>query len=225
MAELQLSPGTVVVDVGCGPGTDLAAMTEVGCADGLVIGLDVDPQMLVAAAGRVPAVVALAAGDAHQLPLTSASVDRVRTDRALQHMHDPTRVLAEFFRVLRPGGIAVLAEPDWGTFVVDASRGDVSRRFVDFTCYEVVRNDIVGREVGRLGVAAGFVAMNVAAFPTVIRDFASADKIFGLTRNALAAVEAGYINRTEAEAWLVGLKAGPMLAAVTLFVTTLAKAR
>jgi len=85
------------------------------------------------------------------------------------------------------------------------------------------REEHIGRQVARLGVEAGLVTRNVIAFPALLRDFATADKIFGLTRNALAAVESGYLGREEAETWIADLATGVVLAAVTLFVTTLSK--
>lgn len=136
-------------------------------------------------------------------------------------MEQPDLVLTEFRRVLRPGGIAVLAEPDWGTLVIDGGRADVAACFVRYTCAEVVRNATIGREVARLGVAAGFAVHNVVAFATVIREFVAVDKIFGLTRNAHAAAGAGYLTLENADAWLGQLQSGPTLATLTLFSTTL----
>jgi ubiquinone/menaquinone biosynthesis C-methylase UbiE len=82
LAELDLSPGMVLVDVGCGPGTDLRAMAQRAAPTGLVLGLDRDRQMLGAATVRLSRVASLAAADAHRLPLTSGVVDRLRTDRS-----------------------------------------------------------------------------------------------------------------------------------------------
>jgi len=223
VAELGLARGIVVVDVGCGPGTDLPTMAETIGPTGLAVGVDLDPTMLGRAARRESANTALVAGDAHRLPFRSATVERIRTDRALQHMADPRLVLSDFRRVLRPAGLAVIAEPDWGTLVIDAARSDASDAFVQYTCREVVRNAVIGRKVARLGAEAGFVVDDVVAFPTVVREFESADKVFGLTRNALAAAEAGYLDIDEARRWVGDLEAGPVLVAVTLFVTTLRK--
>lgn len=221
LSEMSLAPGVRVVDVGCGPGADLLDPAALVAPGGLVVGLDVDPQMLAAAAGRTSSGVALVAGDAHSIPLTSRCIDRIRTDRSLQHMRDPRLVLQEFRRVLVPGRIAVLAEPDWRTLVIDGGRPDIASRFVDYTCEQVVHNATVGREVARLGRDAGFLVSNVVAFPTVLRDFEQADKLLGFTRNAHAAAAAGYLTEDQADDWLEDLHRGPFLTAVTLFVTTL----
>lgn len=221
LAEMRLAPGGRAVDVGCGPATDLQDVADLVAPDGVVVGLDFDRRMLAAAAHRSAGGAALVAGDAHTLPLASGSINRLRTDRAFQHVNDPRLVLQEFHRVLAPGGVAVLAEPDWGTLVIDGGSPEVGKRFVDYTCERVVRNATVGREIGRLGQSAGFGVRKIVAFPTVLRDFEEADHIFGLTRNAHAATRAGYLAEDEADEWLADLLRGPILAAVTLFVTTL----
>src|SRR5579859_1577276 len=46
------------------------------------------------------------------MPVASAQFDRVRTDRATQHMQHPERALAEMWRVLRLR-VLVLVEPEW----------------------------------------------------------------------------------------------------------------
>lgn len=94
--------------------------------------------------------------------------------------------------------------------------------FVSYTCERLVRNAIVGREIGRLGQDAGFALRDIVAFPTALRDVMHADQIFGLTRNARAATAAGNLAQDEIQQWLADLTRGPVLAAVTLFVTTLA---
>src|SRR5579875_3450846 len=209
LSEMSLVGGMTVVDVGCGPGTDLADAAALVSPRGLVIGLDRDERMLAAAARREPRPqagrIALVAADAHSIPLQSNCIDRIRTDRALQHMRNPRSVLQEFRR----------------TLLIDGGCREVASRFVDFTCEQVVRNATIGREFARLGQEAGLVVADVAAFSTVLRDFVQADKIFGFTRNAHAAAEAGHLTRREGDAWVAELRRGPMLVAVTLFVTTL----
>ena len=63
-------------------------------------------------------------GDIHAVGLPDASVDRVHTDRVLQHVADPAGVLAEVARVLRPGGLFGLVEnvsPDPSIMTDDAA--------------------------------------------------------------------------------------------------------
>jgi ubiquinone/menaquinone biosynthesis C-methylase UbiE len=223
LESLELGPEQVVLDIGCGPGTDLAAMAAFVAPDGVVIGVDNDERMVNEAAQRTADLlgVEVRRGDAHALPLADASVDRARTDRVLQHVADPAAAVADIARVLRPGGLVVFAEPDWGTLVVDA--GDdvgrsVSREFASWTCEQVVRNATVGRSLARHASGAGLLVRAVSAYPSVWTTFETADRVLGLTRNSASAVEGGYVDATDRDAWLAGLAAGPVVAAVSLFV-------
>ncbi|WP_406630639.1 methyltransferase domain-containing protein [Amycolatopsis sp. WGS_07] len=221
LAALDLRPGLTVLDVGCGPGTDLPAMAEAVTSSGSVIGVDAEPRMVEAAASVSRASVRL--GDAHALPLADASVDRARADRMVQHVADPAAVFAELHRVLRPGGLACVAEPDWDSLVVDPGERATNRAFNRFVCSTMVRNATVGRSLPRLALAAGLEVRDVSVATPVFRDFETADKILGLSRNTERAVRAGQLDRAEGDRWLAALAAGPFLAASMVFVGVFVK--
>lgn len=214
LASLELCPGHVVADVGCGPGTDLADLAAAVTGAGLVIGVDRDPLMVAEARRRMSdrAHVAVRAGDAHDLPLLDASVDRAREDRVLQHLADPARAMAELRRVLRPRGRVALAEPDWNTLVIDSEDGDGFARFLG----ERVRNPAIGRRLGRLLAGAGFAGVRVEAAAILLDDLDIAEQVLGLHRNTRRAVRAGVLDERAADR----LAAGPFLACFTLFTAT-----
>jgi ubiquinone/menaquinone biosynthesis C-methylase UbiE len=103
-----LCPGETVLDLGCGAGIDtLLAARAVG-PRGRVIGLDMTPEMVdrsrrnVASSGL--ANVEIRQGLIEAIPLPDASVDVVVSNGVLNLSTRKSRVLAESFRVLRPGG-------------------------------------------------------------------------------------------------------------------------
>lgn len=112
---LRLAPGMQVLDVGCGLGGDLPSLAERVGEDGLVVGVDYDHQRVQVAqktnSGRSNVRVVLSA--AEHLPFAHRSFDAVRADRLLQHVPEPMEALTEMWRVLRPGGVVTLIEPDW----------------------------------------------------------------------------------------------------------------
>ncbi|MEU7923977.1 methyltransferase domain-containing protein [Micromonospora sp. NPDC049801] len=218
---LDLRPGHCVVDVGCGPGTDLGRLADAVRADGLVVGVDRDPRMLAEAGRRLAdrPRIDLRVGDAHALPLDDISMDRARIDRVLMHVEDPAAALAEVRRVLRPAGVLVVTEPDWDTLAVADEDVATSRRFARFVAGRV-RNPTVGRELVRLSARVGLRVRSVEAIAVVFEDFGTADQILGLRRNSARAVAAGEMVDREVRPWLRRLAAGPLLASFTLYLVT-----
>ncbi|WP_020658628.1 methyltransferase domain-containing protein [Amycolatopsis benzoatilytica] len=225
LAALELRPGLTVLDLGCGPGTDLPAMADAVAPTGSVLGIDVEPAMVAEAGRRVADLprTEVRRGDAHAVPLAGSSVDRARADRMVQHVADPSAVFAELYRVLRPGGLICAAEPDWDSLVVDPGSRSANRAFNRFVCSTMVRNPTVGRELPRLALSAGFEVRDVTVAAPVFRDFASADKILGLSRNTERGIRAGQLDPAEGEQWLADLSAGPFLAASMVFVGVFVK--
>jgi ubiquinone/menaquinone biosynthesis C-methylase UbiE len=96
----------VALDAGCGTGRHGAYLAALGYK---VIGVDTTPEMLEVARAKIPAGDFYEA-DLRDLPVTSNSVDVVVCGMAASHFPDLAPVLAEFARVLRPGGHVVLTD-------------------------------------------------------------------------------------------------------------------
>src|ERR1700712_1274687 len=106
----------VVVDVGCGWGRSLRKLDERFRPERLV-GFDIAPRMVEAAArevagwrtaGGAPAEIIRASSAA--LPLPDASVDLLFCHQTFHHLVDQDAAIAEFFRVLKLGGVLLFAE-------------------------------------------------------------------------------------------------------------------
>jgi len=108
LAVADLKPGETVLDLGSGGGLDVVlSARRVGTA-GIAYGLDASPDMLtLARANAAAAGVANARflhGHIEDIPLPSGQVDVVISNCVINLSTDKARVLAEAFRVLRPGG-------------------------------------------------------------------------------------------------------------------------
>ena len=101
--------GEVVLDPGCGTGWQAAGLRRALPA-ATVLGADLSTGMLARA--RAAGAWPLLQADAEHLPLRAGSVDLVVTRGVLHHLPDVTAALAEWHRVLRPGGaVVVVSEP------------------------------------------------------------------------------------------------------------------
>jgi ubiquinone/menaquinone biosynthesis C-methylase UbiE len=215
---LDVRPGQIVLDVGCGPGTDLVRLADAVGEAGSVVGIDRDPVMVAHARRRTAGYgnIEVRRGDAHALPWDDACSDRVRTDRVLQHVEDPARALAELRRALRPGGLAGMAEPDWDTLAIDDADVETSRAFCRFMAGRV-RNAVIGRQLPRLATDAGLTVFTVDANVVMFRDFQTAEQVLGMQRNTVRAVQAGVLGSSVAQDWLDRLSSGTLLATFTFF--------
>ena len=92
-----------VLDAGCGDGGVARLLRE---RAGEVIGIDVEPS----AVWRDAPGLTFRVADAEALPFEDASFDVVHSKDALHHMGTPERALADYRRVLRPGGTALIVE-------------------------------------------------------------------------------------------------------------------
>lgn len=109
-AMLALLPSNwVVADLGCGTGHVAEMLAP---AVGRVIGVDNSPAMLRAARRRTAAAanVEFRAGDLEALPIDSASCDAALLILALTYVAEPTIVLREAARVVRPDGRLVVVD-------------------------------------------------------------------------------------------------------------------
>lgn len=102
----------VVLDAGCGHGRSLGLLLE-RFRPQRIIGLDADPRMpgwAAPIAASLPCEVDLRVSDASHTGLPDASVDLILCHQTLHHIVEQEAALAEFFRVLKPGGVLLMAE-------------------------------------------------------------------------------------------------------------------
>ena len=106
LGDLADEPGGApFLDAACGTGRHLAFLAAHGRP---VIGVDASPEMLDGARQKVPDAD-LRVGDLADLPLDDATVAGMVCALALCHVQDLAPVFAEFARVLRTGGVAVVS--------------------------------------------------------------------------------------------------------------------
>jgi len=110
--NLELKNGDSVVDIGCGRGfyVNLLSQLNLGLE---IFGLDLNEKYLkVARESLNGKKVFLKKGNALKLPFKSNSFDKVIASEILEHLNDDKKAIAEIYRVLKPGGIALISVPN-----------------------------------------------------------------------------------------------------------------
>lgn len=110
---IHIGPEDTVVDVGCGDGGNSLFCARRGAH---VTAIDIDPQVISTLEARLaeaaPDAHATHVSDANPLPLGDAVATRVICTEVLEHVDDPDQVLAELFRIGKPGARYLLTVPD-----------------------------------------------------------------------------------------------------------------
>jgi len=132
-----------VLDLGCGGG---ALLPTIGLHRS--IGIDLQAGGLAHTRRRFPGVPMLC-GSADRLALGDASVDAITLQHVIEHLEDASAALAEWYRVLIPGGILLVQTP--------------SAHFVDPSVFEDPTHVhlFAAEELGRAIAAAGFVVADL----------------------------------------------------------------
>ena len=107
-ALAQLNPGETVLDLGSGGGIDVLLSARRVGPNGKVYGLDMTDEMLALAQENQQKSgvhnVEFLKGEIEEIPLGNHSVDVIISNCVINLSSDKDRVLAEAFRVLKPGG-------------------------------------------------------------------------------------------------------------------------
>ena len=104
----HIAAGARVLDAGCGR----SLFTEIGREwPFTIVAADVDHDLLKSRRDEHPEV-RWAVAEAHPLPFRDAAFDALFAGELIEHLADPAAGLAEFRRVLRPGGTLILTTPN-----------------------------------------------------------------------------------------------------------------
>lgn len=100
-----------VLDVGCGDGGWTRTVGKHLAPGGELVGVDREQHFVDLAAKSTPDAT-FVKGNAESLPFEDASFDLVTCQTVLIHVADAAKVVAEMHRVVKPGGVVLVAEPD-----------------------------------------------------------------------------------------------------------------
>ncbi len=98
-----------ILDMGCGDGTRLASLET----QGERVGVDIS-DFAINKGRKKFKNINLVKGDISNLPFDKESFDFIYSMFVIEHIDNPERVIKEAFRLLKKGGVFVLAAPNYG---------------------------------------------------------------------------------------------------------------
>ena len=123
--RLGLTPGTRLLDVGCGGGRHIRASRHLPGVRAVAVdlgateveetraSLELLDKLPVADGGSVPAAGSwgVTRGSVYELPFAPGSFDCIIISEVLEHLHREHDALRELSRVLKPGGVLAVSVP------------------------------------------------------------------------------------------------------------------
>jgi SAM-dependent methyltransferase len=181
------------LDVGAGVGTDARALGAKVIA--------VDKSLTMCRESRARGQTMPVAADAEALPFPSGLVDGCWSDRTFQHLAHPQRALAELIRVMKPGAVIVLADPDYGTQAMAFPDQGLAGQVLSFRAHHLLRNGTLAHRMGGQLVEAGLEEVSVEERRLIVRDPTSVDNVMGLRSWARTASARGLMNDEDVARW------------------------
>ncbi len=206
-------PGLAVADLAAGAGRTVRALLKLADTTGheparvhaVDAASNLDDEVLGDA--RVRSVLA---DPDEPLPFPDAALDRVISLNVAEHLADPHRHLAECFRVLRPGGLLVLAHSDWDTALFASSDDALTRLLVDRFVSTVPRfaeraDGFMGRKLLGLATRSEFELVSADTWADCHRRFDRGSVSWKVAMGVLAATKDDPALSERATTWVEGL--------------------
>jgi arsenite methyltransferase len=159
LAYAAIQPGETVLDLGSGGGFDAFLASPQTGAAGLVLGVDMTPEMVEKARKNEEAGgygnVEFRLGEIENLPLANDMVDVIISNCVINLSPDKQRVFSEAFRVLKPGGRLAISDTAAMSEIPAAVKADLA---LHAGC---IAGAVSAAEIEELLSSAGFTEISV----------------------------------------------------------------
>ncbi len=213
--DLNLNPGDIVLDLGCGPGLWAPLLAEKVKPNGRVIGLDFSPELInyaVENLNKEPLkdIIEFKIADFYAIPFEDDTFDLTFFGNCFAYVTDPFKVLEEQKRVTRKSGRVVAKDFDGAIIIFHPIEPQLSSRVLAATARglkesppEPPFDNFAGRKMHGLFLQAGFGNVYTTTYAIQKLSPLTAEAKRYITGNAewYAKIGSPYLSREDLEQW------------------------
>lgn len=119
LSALNLQVDERILDIGFGPGILIEDMAKIIGPDGSICGIEISEPFIALSQKRLSHLsrVEIREGDATSIPYSNNEFDVAISTQVYEYIEDVEKCLSELYRVLKPGGRALIMCTDWDTLI------------------------------------------------------------------------------------------------------------
>lgn len=174
--ELNLKPGDVVLDLGCGPGLWTHLLAEKVKPNGRVVGLDFSPDLINYAVENLEKdplsnIIEFRKDDFHDASFDNDTFDLVFFSNCFAYVTDYFKIIEEMKRVTKKGGRIAAKDFDGGLFIVHPIEPQLSLKILAAAAQALKENPLeppfdnfTGRKLHGLFLQAGLKDVSTKSY-------------------------------------------------------------
>jgi ubiquinone/menaquinone biosynthesis C-methylase UbiE len=203
---MKVGAAASVLDVGCGTGVVARTIARKPSFDGHITAIDLSPyltataQRLAGAEGMVDAID-FRNGDSQHLDLPDASFDAAVAHTLFSHVPDPSAVLRELARIVKPGGTVGIFDGDYASLTFGSDDPVKGKADDEAVVSAMVTQPRVMRQMPQLLREAGLEL--TVSFAYVVADIGKADFWASFIQSLSRVLpKSGAMTESAAQAWV-----------------------
>jgi ubiquinone/menaquinone biosynthesis C-methylase UbiE len=194
----EINNGTII-DLGCGAGNDVIELAKVIGEHVKIIGVDHDPVMLQQGKNDSKGIgnVDFILSEAWPLPFEDETISGLRTERVIQHLKNPEKVIQEINRILKKDHPLVIIETDWQSLSFYTEFVDIQNKVSAYLTDVKVNNGFAAKKLISYLQLSNFREIKFEIHPFVVNSLEEANEYFWIEKIVKEASEKGYIKDHE----------------------------